>query len=79
MALCGQTVIFDDFPASLGLFVNGSGFLVFFLAMRWVMAQFDGLCAEIRPFKNYRPDLRLFWALLAALVVLLVFLVPCSS
>ena len=37
----------DGFLDSLGLFVDGSGFLDCFSSHRWVIAQFETFCAEI--------------------------------
>ena len=51
----------------------------FFLAIRWVIAHFEGFCAEIWPFKNVGVDVCLFRVFLEALVALIVFLVSYSS
>ena len=42
--------------------------LFFSFAMRWVIAHFEALCAEIWPFKNIGVNLGLFRALLEAFV-----------
>ena len=54
-------------------------FSIFFLAIRGVVAHFEGLCAEIGPFRNVGVNLGIFRTFLEALVALIVFLMSYSA